>query len=64
MRFGFPSLSNIRSKDDFVLSYDTRNRVPNWVFEHLTERSVTKNPEISRSKSEFTEDTSFHEFFR
>ena len=36
MRFGFPGLDNIRSHSDFVLSYDRRNRVPHWVFEHLT----------------------------
>ena len=36
MRFGFPGLDNIRSHSDYVLSYDRRNRVPHWVFEHLT----------------------------
>ncbi|ODM91723.1 Endonuclease G, mitochondrial [Orchesella cincta] len=36
MKFGFPGMDNIRSYNDFVLSYDQRNRVPHWVFEHLT----------------------------
>ncbi|XP_059486269.1 endonuclease G, mitochondrial isoform X1 [Neocloeon triangulifer] len=64
MRFGFPSLDNIRSMDDFVLSYDKRNRVANWVFEHINKESVQKNPAVDRSKCEFYEDKSVHEFFR
>ncbi|CAB3360683.1 Hypothetical predicted protein [Cloeon dipterum] len=64
MRFGFPSLDNIRSLDDFVLSYDKRNRVPNWVFEHITKDSVKKNDKVDRAKCDFYEDKSVHEFFR
>ena len=26
MRFGFPGLDNVRTLDDYVLSYDKRNR--------------------------------------
>lgn len=36
MKHGYPSLDNLRVFDDYVLSYDRRSRVPNWVFEHLT----------------------------
>lgn len=66
MRYGFPSMDNIRSYSDFVLSYDRRNRVPNWVFEHLTPASVQKgnNNNVDRSKSDFKEDESVHVFFR
>ena len=64
MRYGFPSLSNIRSLDDYVLSYDTRNRIPHWVFEHLTEQNVAKNESVDRAKSDFHEDLSIHEYFR
>ncbi|CAG0881798.1 unnamed protein product [Cyprideis torosa] len=64
MRLGFPSTANLRSYQDFVLSYDTRNRVPNWVFEHLTFDRIQKNPGVDRAKCEFKEDTSFHEYFR
>ncbi|XP_047488275.1 endonuclease G, mitochondrial-like isoform X2 [Penaeus chinensis] len=64
MRFGFPSLSNVRSLNDFVLSYDTRNRIPYWVCEHLTAESVAKNPSVDRAKSDFHEDTSVHQYFR
>uniref|UniRef100_A0A146LNA6 Endonuclease n=2 Tax=Lygus hesperus TaxID=30085 RepID=A0A146LNA6_LYGHE len=64
MKFGFPSLSNIRSFDDFVLSYDNRNRVANWVFEHLTEENLKVANNVDRAKCDFTVDKSIHPFFR
>lgn len=64
MKYGFPSLDNVRSFEDFVLSYDRRNRVANWVFEHLTEDSVKHNDNVDRSKCEFKPDPSIHPFFR
>ncbi|KAK7020155.1 hypothetical protein SK128_022301 [Halocaridina rubra] len=64
MRFGFPGLANIRSLDDFVISYDTRTRVPHWVCEHLTPESVARNPDVDRGKCDFHEDLSVHEYFR
>uniref|UniRef100_A0A2A4JYS5 Endonuclease n=1 Tax=Heliothis virescens TaxID=7102 RepID=A0A2A4JYS5_HELVI len=64
MKFGFPSLDNIRSYDDFILSYDRRNRVPNWVFEHITQEHIAKNDQVDRSKCEFKPDESIHPFFR
>ena len=36
MRHGYPSLDSIRTYDNFVLSYDRRNRTANWVLEHLS----------------------------
>ncbi|KAG8222908.1 hypothetical protein J437_LFUL003553 [Ladona fulva] len=64
MKYGFPGMANLRSHNDFILSYDQRNRVPYWVFEHLTPESVKKNDAVDRSKSEFFEDSSVHQFFR
>lgn len=64
MKHGFPSLDNIRSFDDFVLSYDKRNRVANWVFEHLTAENVKYNKEVDRSKCDFKVDESIHPYFR
>ncbi|XP_076660654.1 endonuclease G, mitochondrial [Halictus rubicundus] len=64
MRYGFPGLDNVRSFDDFVLSYDRRNRVAHWVFEHLTKERLQHNSEISRQKCEFKPDPSIHPFFR
>ncbi|KAI5632697.1 DNA/RNA non-specific endonuclease domain-containing protein [Phthorimaea operculella] len=64
MKFGFPSLDQVRSYDDFVLSYDRRNRVPHWVFEHITKDHVAKNDQVDRSKCDFKPDESIHPFFR
>lgn len=64
MKYGFPSLDNVRSYDDFVLSYDRRNRIPNWVFEHITKDHIAKNDQVDRSKCDFKPDESIHPFFR
>uniref|UniRef100_U5EGI5 Endonuclease n=1 Tax=Corethrella appendiculata TaxID=1370023 RepID=U5EGI5_9DIPT len=64
MKYGFPGFDNIRSYDDFCLSYDRRNRVAHWVFEHLTAESVKHNDAVDRSKSDFKPDESVHKFFR
>jgi len=64
MRFGFPGLDHVRSHSDYVLSYDRRNRVPHWVFEHITQDSVKKVEGVERSECEFKEDQSIHPFFR
>lgn len=64
MKFGFPSLDNIRSFDDYILSYDKKTRTASWVFEHLTPDHVKNNDEVDRSKSDFKADESIHHFFR
>lgn len=64
MKYGFPGLDNIRSYSDYVLSYDRRNRVAHWVFEHLTPENVKSNPNVDRSKCDFKPDESIHPFFR
>ncbi|KAL6258872.1 hypothetical protein P5V15_010817 [Pogonomyrmex californicus] len=64
MKFGFPGLDHVRSYEDFVLSYDRRNRVAHWVFEHLTKERLQCNTEVDRSKCEFKPDQSIHPFFR
>lgn len=64
MRYGFPSLDNIRSFDDYILSYDRKTRTANWVFEHLTADHVKHNSDVDRSKCDFKADESIHPFFR
>lgn len=64
MKYGFPCLDNVRSFEDYVLSYDRRNKVAHWVFEHLTAESVQHNSEVDRSKCDFKPDESIHPFFR
>lgn len=64
MKYGFPGLDNVRSFDDYVLSYDRRNRVAHWVFEHLTTENTKPNDAVDRTKCEFKPDESIHQFFR
>ncbi|XP_043274632.1 endonuclease G, mitochondrial [Venturia canescens] len=64
MRFGFPGFDNIKSFDDYVLSYDRRNRVAHWVFEHLTKERLQYQENVDRSNCEFKPDESIHPFFR
>lgn len=63
-RFGFPSSANIRSLDNYIMSYDTKTRTAHWVFEHLTRDSLQPNKLVDRNKCEFTEDNAIHPFFR
>ena len=63
-RFGFPGLDNIRSHGDYILSYDRRNKVAHWVFEHLTADSCSRAENVDRSRSEFSDDKSLHPYFR
>lgn len=64
MKFGFPSLDNIISYQDFIISYDRRNRVPKWVYEHITKESVKRNEDVDRSNCLFYEDQTLHKYFR
>jgi len=64
MRFGFPGLDNIRSHKDYIMSYDRRNRIPHWVFEHLTKDSCQKTEGVDRAHSDFSVDKSLHPFFQ
>lgn len=64
MKYGFPGMDNIRSYSNYVLSYDRRNRVAHWVFEHLTAEGVKSTAGVDRSKCDFKPDESIHPFFR
>ncbi|EDO45231.1 predicted protein [Nematostella vectensis] len=63
MRFGYPGYENLKYRDDYVLSYNRRLRLPNWVCEHLTVERLRKRV-ADRSKCDFTIDTSVHPMFR
>ena len=64
MKYGFPGLDNIRTFEDYVVSYDRKNRNPHWVFEHLTRDRLQPGENVKREGSTFFEDKSMHEFFR
>ncbi|XP_076347710.1 endonuclease G, mitochondrial-like [Tachypleus tridentatus] len=64
IRFGIPGHNSIKSQENYVLSYDQRNRVAHWVFEHLTRESLKIGEQVDRGKCEFEEDSFIHPFFR
>ncbi|XP_045197241.1 endonuclease G, mitochondrial-like [Mercenaria mercenaria] len=64
MKYGFPSLENVRVFDDYVLAYDKRNRNAHWVFEHLAPDKLPSKQTADRKKSNFFEDKNIHEKFR
>ncbi|KRZ16027.1 Endonuclease G, mitochondrial [Trichinella zimbabwensis] len=64
MRFGFPGFDNLRTFEDFVVSYDRKTRTVHWVLEHLTPDRMTYDPSVDRSKCMFREDESIHAYFR
>ncbi|VBB33773.1 unnamed protein product [Acanthocheilonema viteae] len=39
MRYGYPGFDNLRTFEDYILSYDRRNRIAHWVVEHLSSDS-------------------------
>lgn len=66
MKFGFPSLGNIRNYGEFVVSFDKRTRNANWAFEHITSDRLLRKDQaaVDRTKCQFTEDSSIHPYFR
>ncbi|VDM52830.1 unnamed protein product [Angiostrongylus costaricensis] len=64
MRYGFPGFDNLRTFEDFVLSYDRKTRTAHWVCEHLTPSSLKYDPSVDRSKCEFRPDESVHKYFQ
>lgn len=64
MKHGFPSYDSVRIRGNFVLSYDRRNRVSNWVMEHLTSDKIEAEACGSRRRSRFHEDETIHDYFR
>ncbi|GIX88987.1 endonuclease G, mitochondrial [Caerostris extrusa] len=64
MQFGFPGVDTLLVKKSFILSYDRKNKVPHWVFEHLTPEHIAYNKDVNRSKSSFFEEDSIPVYFR
>ena len=65
MQHGYPSTDQLKYYDNYVLSYDRRNRTAHWVFEHLRPDQLDRDKKVTdRSKSNFMEESSIHPFFR
>ncbi|XP_063754307.1 endonuclease G, mitochondrial isoform X2 [Eleginops maclovinus] len=41
MKYGFPSLANIKTRESYVTSYDPRTRTASWVIERLNPASLS-----------------------
>ncbi|XP_062272896.1 endonuclease G, mitochondrial [Scomber scombrus] len=62
MKYGFPSLANIKTRESYITSYDPRTRTASWVIERLN--SGTLKGSGDRKYCEFREDDSVHAFHR
>jgi endonuclease G len=65
MRFGFPGFDSVKTNYDYVISYDKKNRVPHWVYEHLSKAKLNVPTNLTdRNQSEFVPDKAVHHYFR
>lgn len=65
MKYGYPTLDNIKIFDDFILAYSNVHKGPLWVCEHLADYNVNiSNKEVNRSQSKFVSDNSVDPMFR
>ncbi|XP_059193066.1 endonuclease G, mitochondrial [Centropristis striata] len=62
MKYGFPSLANIKTRESYVTSYDPRTRTASWVIERLNPASISGTSD--RKHCDFKEDDSVHVFHR
>ncbi|XP_019965053.1 endonuclease G, mitochondrial isoform X2 [Paralichthys olivaceus] len=62
MKYGFPSLANIKTRESYVTSYDPRTRTASWVIERLNPASLCGSS--NRKYCDFREDDSVHLFHR
>uniref|UniRef100_A0A8C8DIG7 Endonuclease n=1 Tax=Oryzias sinensis TaxID=183150 RepID=A0A8C8DIG7_9TELE len=62
MKYGFPSLVNVKTRESYVTSYDPRTRTANWVIERLNPAALSGQSD--RKYCEFKEDDSVHVFHR
>lgn len=62
MKYGFPSLSNIRSRESYVSSYDPRSRTAAWVIEQLSPERLSGPAD--RKRCDFREDETVHPYHR
>uniref|UniRef100_A0A3Q3Q1L0 Endonuclease n=1 Tax=Monopterus albus TaxID=43700 RepID=A0A3Q3Q1L0_MONAL len=58
MKYGFPSLSNIKTRESYVTSYDPRTRTASWVIERLNPASLSGPSD--RKYCDFKEDNRGH----
>lgn len=62
-KHGLPTNINILERKNYLVSYDTKNKIPFWVMEHLTSDMITAE-KLGKRKNQYYEDISIHEYFR
>lgn len=63
-KYGIPTSDNIRSMDDFLISYDTRNRIPYWVLEVINLKNLNRSQGNNRKNKKFVSDKNFYKTFQ
>ncbi|EFO84287.1 hypothetical protein CRE_23804 [Caenorhabditis remanei] len=56
MKHGYPGFTNVRTYEDFVLSYDYKTKTAHWVCEHLTPERLKHAVGVDRKLCEFKPD--------
>ncbi|KAL0088590.1 hypothetical protein F4703DRAFT_1847190 [Phycomyces blakesleeanus] len=65
LQFGNPGpIHDLIQRDAYVTSYNRRDRIPDWVGEHLTADSIIKGSGVDRDRSNFQEDTAIPSLYR
>ncbi|KAI9496496.1 hypothetical protein BDB00DRAFT_809093 [Zychaea mexicana] len=65
LKLGNPGpVVDLLQREEYVASYDRRNRLPHWVGEHLTAQSLQAGENVDRDRSNFKEDKDIPAIFR
>uniref|UniRef100_A0A0K0FB23 Endonuclease n=1 Tax=Strongyloides venezuelensis TaxID=75913 RepID=A0A0K0FB23_STRVS len=63
-KYGVPTDYNIRHMDGFIVSYDTRNRIPFWVLEVISSKNLERSQNNTRKNKYFSPDKTFYKTFQ
>uniref|UniRef100_A0A0N4ZF44 Endonuclease n=1 Tax=Parastrongyloides trichosuri TaxID=131310 RepID=A0A0N4ZF44_PARTI len=64
LKYGLSSGYNLRYMDDFLISYDTKNRIPFWVLETISINNLIRIENNYRKNKRFTVDKYFYKPFQ
>lgn len=64
MKYGYPTMDNLKQYQDHVLAYSNIHKGPLWVCEHLSDYNVSINKNVKRENSKFVPDSTINPIFR
>lgn len=64
MKYGYPTMENLKVFNDHVLAYSNTHKGPLWVCEYLTDHKINFNKMVNRSQSKFVPDSTVNPMFR